>query len=199
MEAAYGLGAGTLQAIQDAGGIVVAPYHDAAAGQWPWYLVSGTQEDNLLVADEILACALAGPGVDTRRIHTIGMSAGGLQATQMSLRRASYLASVVIYSGGLGYGMPPNADPTNHFAAMIFHGGAEDVVQISFQETSQRYYDLLVGDGHYALLCDHGLGHMIPTDAAPAVRQFFADHPYGVDPSPWATERPAVVPSYCTP
>ena len=197
VEPPYGIGGANVAAIKDQGGIIAAPYHDPAAGQFPWFLTGGTgPEDDLRVADEILACAIEKVGVDTRHIHSMGMSAGGLNTTQMSYRRSGYLASVVTYSGGL-LGMPPNQDPSNKFAAMIFHGGATDMVVIGFQAVSEAYRDNLKGSGHFAFICDHGMGHSIPTDAVDSVRRFFEDHPYGTDPSPYVSGLPAGFPSYC--
>lgn len=199
-EAVYGLSQAGIDEITSAGGIVAAPYADPAAGTFPWFLTaSQTRMDDLLVADEVLACARASVGVDLRRIHSIGMSAGGLQTTQMSYRRSGYLASVVTYSGGLlsSYGAPARQDASNRFAALIFDGGANDVVGISFQQASEAYWRELVGRGHFAAICDHGRGHAIPTDAIPSVRAFLAAHPFGVQPAPYAAGLPASFPSYC--
>ncbi len=191
-EAQFGLGPETMEAILALGGMVIAPTHDPAAGDFPWYLTVGSADDDLRVADEALACAIATVGVDVRRIHSIGMSAGGLHTTQMSYRRASYLASVVTYSGGLiAARRPPSDEPDNRFAALIFHGGADDVVVISFEDASERYWQLLTERDHFAAICDHGGGHSIPTDARASVWQFFRDHPYGAHPSPYAAGLPA--------
>jgi len=195
-EPPYGLG----QALNDvtaAGGVVAAPHHDPAAGTYPWFLTSGAgAEDDLFVADEVLACAIQKVGVDLRRIHSIGMSAGGLQTTQMSYRRSGYLASVVTYSGGL-LGAPPLQEQQNKFAAMILHGGPSDVVGIGFQPISEAYRDDLQGKGHFAFICNHGAGHSIPQDIQPSVSLFFADHPFGTSPSPYAGALPASFPIYC--
>jgi predicted esterase len=196
-EPPYGIGADNLNAIKDKGGIVVAPFHDPAAGTFPWFLTTGSgPEDDLRVADEVVACAIEKVGVDIRRIHSMGMSAGGLQTTQMSYRRSGYLASVVTYSGGL-LGSPPNQYPANLFPAMIFHGGPDDKVVVGFQAISEAYRDDLRGAGHFAFICDHGKGHSIPTDAVDSVRQFFEDHPFGAVPSPYTAALPAGFPSYC--
>jgi poly(3-hydroxybutyrate) depolymerase len=198
-EAAYGLGQAVIDEITAAGGIVAAPYSDPAAGTFPWFLTtSRSRMDDLQVADEVLACARQSVGVDVRRIHAVGMSAGGLQTTQMSYRRSGYLASVVTYSGGLlsAYGAPARQDPSNRFAALIFDGGAEDVVVISFQQASEAYWGELAGHQHFAAICDHGRGHAIPTDARTSVRDFFAAHPYGAT-SPYSGGLPATFPSYC--
>jgi predicted esterase len=198
LEAQYGLGAKYIDQVVAQGGIIAAPHHDPAAGQFPWFLVAGTQEDDLLLADEVLACAIEQLGVDTRRIHTIGMSAGGLQTAQFSVRRSGYIASAVPYSGGFIGPIPADQDPSNPLAAMIFHGGESDVVIVGFQEASERYRDALQAADRFAFICDHGMGHTIPQGAAQAsVWQFFLDHPYGTQPSPYAAGLPAGFPEYC--
>ena len=196
-EVPYALGS-TLTAIQAAGGIVIAPTSDPATGQFPWYLVSTNKDDDLRVADELVACAEQKVGIDARHIHAMGMSAGGLQTTQMSFFRSSYLASVVTFSGGLGQAAPAYRDPSNLFAAMIFHGGTADIVyNFDFQAASDRYKTKLVGDGHFAFICNHGMGHAIPTDAAASVWKFFQAHAFGTQPSPYAGGLPAGFPTYC--
>jgi poly(3-hydroxybutyrate) depolymerase len=197
-QAEQAIGREAIAAIVALGGMVVAPVHDPAAGTWPWYLVSGAQDLDLQVADELVACAVATVGVDQRRIHSIGFSAGAIQTVQMSYRRSGYLASVITYSGAKTPGIP-DQDPRNKLAAMIFHGGANDRVVISFQEGSERYRSELTAAGRFSLICNHGLGHRIPPAAAQSAWPFLRDHPFGTDPSPYATARPATVPSYCTP
>lgn len=196
-EAAAGLGELGIQEVIDAGGIVVAPTHDPMAGVFPWFLVLSETPDDMLIADEVLACAAEQFGVDARRIHSLGFSAGGLHTAQMSIRRSSYLASVVTYSGGLIFGsMPAFEDPDNNFAAMIFHGGAGDVVVVGFEQASKDYSAYLADNDDFSFLCDHGGGHSIP-DAQESVMQFFSDHPYGTDPSPYAGGLPGDFPPYC--
>ncbi len=194
-EVPYSLGT-VLTQIQAAGGIVIAPVSDPNAGQFPWYLVSSTKDDDLRVADEALACAMQKVGVDPRHIHSMGMSAGALMTSQMSFRRSSYLASVVTYSGGIDQA-PAYQDSSNLFAAMIFFGGPTDnVYNYDFQAASQRYKTKLAGDGHFAFLCNHGMGHAIPSAAA-SVWAFFQAHAFGTKPSPYAGGLPPSFPSYC--
>lgn len=190
----------TLASIEAAGGIVVAPQADPNAGQFEWYQVNGSPKlDDFLVADEIVACAAKMTGIDTTHIHSMGMSAGALQTTDMSYLRSSYLASVVTYSGGT----PPSfaqtmQDPANRFAALIFDGGTnDDVFGVNFQAASQAFYATLKSAGHFAAICDHGMGHAIPTAAAPSVWAFFQANGFGVYPSPYASGLPAGFPSYC--
>jgi poly(3-hydroxybutyrate) depolymerase len=193
-----GLGDGALERILDEGGIVVAPYSDPESGQFPWFLVLGSRQDDLELADQVLACAIRGPGIDVRRIHSMGMSAGGLQTSQMSLRRSNYIASVAVYSGGVvSFDSVPVADPANRFPAMTFHGGDDDVRILRFKETTEVYVAGLRAAGHFAFICDHGRGHMLPRDGSASAWQFLADHPYGTFNSPYADGLPADFPAYC--
>jgi poly(3-hydroxybutyrate) depolymerase len=198
-EAAYSLGA-TEGELTKSGGVVAAPYADPTAGTFEWFIVNQSPKlDDFVLADEIVACLAADGRVDATRIHSMGMSAGALQTTALSFLRSSYIASVATYSGGMPAGFdPPNQDPTNKFAALVFDGGAkDDVFGVDFKAASERYQSTLAAAGHFAALCDHGKGHDIPLDAAPSVVAFFAANPYGAWPSPYASGLPSTFPSYC--
>ncbi len=198
-EAGYALGT-TQQAITARGGIVATPYSDDAAGQFEWFLVNNSPKlDDFLVADEIVACLAAAHRIDTRHIHSMGMSAGGLQTTAFSFLRAHYIASVATFSGGMPDGFdPPNQEPANKFAALIFDGGASDnVFGVDFKAASEAYQAKLAASGHFARICDHGKGHNIPLDAAPSIAAFFTANGFGAWPSPFAAGLPSTFPAYC--
>jgi dienelactone hydrolase len=152
--------------------------------------------------DEIVACAIKNVGIDVRRIHATGMSAGGLKTAQVSLRRSGYLASVVVYSGGLTQGdMPPDQDPTNPVAAMILYGGASDISPvdgINYTAASTSYRDLMRTRGSFAFLCNHGGGHSVPNDSQASAWRFMQDHPFGTKPSPYAMKLPMGFLRYCS-
>jgi hypothetical protein len=200
-EPLYSLGT-TLSAIESAGGIVAAPHADPSAGQFNWFVVGGsTKQDDFLLADEVVACLAQAGRIDVSHIHSMGMSAGGLQTTYMSFVRSAYLASVTTYSGGVATGLPPPAfeDASNRFSALIFEGGTnDDAYGFNFQSASLNYRSILQSAGHFSALCDHGRGHMIPTDAAPSVWKFFQANGFGVYPSPYAGGLPSGFPSYCS-
>jgi hypothetical protein len=82
---------------------------------------------------------------------------------------------------------------------MIFWGGVNDVVGISFQDASLAYSKIIRDNGGFTILCDHGGGHTIPAGAGASVWRFFQDHPFGTSPSPYvAAGLPAGFPTYCT-
>lgn len=176
-EAARGL---PLAAVTAAGGIVVAPHDVAGAGTFPW-LQNLTRHDALV--DEVVACALRNTMIDSRRIHTVGFSAGALMATHLSYARSKLLASVAAYSGGAA-GM--FQEQSNKFPVLIFTGGPNDIVVQNFFQSSQAWQTTLKDAGHFTLFCNHLGGHSIPTRLVPGVWQFFQDHPYGTAPSPYA-------------
>ncbi len=169
-----------------AGGIVVAPSDVAGAGSFPW-LSQLTQHYDL--ADEIVACAAQKTAFDHSHIHSVGFSAGGLMTTQLSFARSSYLASVAAYSGGTNAGgaAPAFQESSNKFAVMGMTGGSSDnVFGQDFYNGTKAWQSQLKAAGHFAMFCDHGGGHSIPTRLVPGVFQFFLDHPYGRNPSPYA-------------
>jgi predicted peptidase len=205
-EAFLGVGANQIDAIKKLGGMVVSLEADPDAGILPWfYTAFGTRDDDLIVADEVLGCAVQNVGIDVRRIHSMGMSAGGLNTAQMSYRRSGYIACVVLYSGGLLAQVPAAQDPENKVAAMIFHGGPTDTPPLSFPDLSNAYLNDLKSKGHFAFICNHNSGHTIPIkittsaqpDARPSILEFFLAHPFGTVPSPYANALPAGFPDYC--
>lgn len=192
-EAPIALSAATIEAITAAGGIVVAATHDPAAGDFPWYLTAGSDENDLRVADEVVACAIAQVGIDTAHIHSVGFSAGALHNAQMGIRRASYLASYACYSGGvLARRRIPTDAPDARPAALLFHGGPSDVVITQFEEATATYRAMLDAMGYVSVVCHHGMGHTVPpAPGVASVWTFFEDHPYGTYPSPYEAGLPS--------
>jgi poly(3-hydroxybutyrate) depolymerase len=177
-EASRGL---PLPTILAAGGVVIAPTDVANAGTFPW--LSNFNLHDALV-DEVLGCALQKANIDTNHIHSAGFSAGALMTTHLSFSRSKFIASVATYSGGASGSFQ---DPNNKFAAMIMTGGmGNDMVVQDFYASSVAWQKQLKDAGHFAMLCDHGGGHSIATKLVPGVWQFFLDHPFGRNPSPYA-------------
>jgi len=55
----------------------------------------------------------------------------------------------------------------------------------------------LEGKGHFAFLCNHGMGHTVPLDILPSMWTFFQDHRYKTSPSPYAGGFPDGFSTYC--
>jgi predicted esterase len=196
-EAVSGLSRRVIKEITDQGGVVAAPAHDPQSTPYPWYLVSTNREDDLILTDEIVACAHQKKAVDPVHIHTLGMSAGGLQAAQLGPRRANYIASIAAYSGGLVGDMlkPSFQTHENKFAALLMHGGRRDDYILNFKRTTRAYATMLEKRGHETVVCDHEQGHVLPRGAGESVYAFFMDHPFQ---APHAElEAPAKSVDYC--
>jgi poly(3-hydroxybutyrate) depolymerase len=199
------IGQSVINEIKQQGGVVAAPATGYPNETRPWdntpMGAQNTDGDQRLM-DEIVACAITKVGIDVRRIHATGMSAGGLKTAQVSLRRSGYLASVVVYSGGLTEGdKPPDQDPTNPVAAMILYGGATDISPvdgINYTQASNRYLEMMTSRGGFAFLCNHGGGHSVPRDSQASAWQFMQAHPFGTKPSPYAMQLPSGFLRYCT-
>ena len=77
-------------------------------------------------ADFIIACAIEQLNIDTTHIHAAGYSAGALQTGYMWYARSGYLASTIVYSGGVGF-PPAMQDPSNAPSLIGAHGTPGDV------------------------------------------------------------------------
>lgn len=200
-EALSGLSRKVIKQITDQGGVVAAPAHDALSAPYPWYLVSTRREDDLVLTDEIVACALKNKHIDPAHIHALGMSAGGLQAAQLGPRRSNYIASIAAYSGGLVSDelTPPFQAAANKFPALLFYGGPGDEYIVSFERTTHDYAKLLRKKGHEPVICNHKRGHIIPGGGGAAAYRFFLDHPFGsTSPTNPTAEPTAKKRDYCS-
>lgn len=202
-----GLGPDVEQGIVDSGGVLVAPEKEedraTSFGKLPWISALGgtgegdNKDDDFLVMDEVVACAIEKLDIDVRRIHSTGISAGGLQTGQVIAHRSGYLASAVVFSGGMS-GSPMIQYPKNKLPVMIFWGGMNDMVLINFEQTSLDMRRRLDWNEQFSILCNHGMGHMVPVEGAKAGWHFLQDHPYGTVPSPYKQALPEFLPDYCS-
>jgi poly(3-hydroxybutyrate) depolymerase len=204
-DATLWIGTSVIDEIKAQGGVVAAPATGYPNEVRPWdntpMGAQNTDGDQRLM-DEIVACAITKVGIDVRRIHATGMSAGGLKTAQVSLRRSGYIASVVVYSGGLTDGdNPPDQDPSNPVNAMILYGGVTDISPvdgINYTDASRRYRNTMAARGGFAFLCNHGGGHSVPGDSQASAWRFLQDHPFGTKPSRYAMALPSMFLAYCS-
>lgn len=190
-----------IASIVESGGMVVAPYPDPAAST-QWFLVSSGAENDMVMMDSMVACAVQDAGIDPYRIHGIGFSAGALHVAMSSIFRSSYMASTVVYSGGV-YNSGASQDPDSTPSALIFHGGnADNVGGLAFSAAAQNYFEVVTQRGGDAFICNHNNGHNYPQNETDVWRRrdaynFLVDHPFGVQPHPYDAGLPEWVPPYC--
>jgi acetyl esterase/lipase len=196
-EPQFTIGQAQIDAITAEGGLIASPQATTSqgsnTGNGVWYT------GDFVIADQVLACAIAQLHVDTQRIYVSGASAGGLQAVRMAYERSGYIAAAAPLSGGI-IGAPTLEDATHMPPAMAIHGAqGRDVVLIDFAQASARYEADVKAKGSFAIDCNTGGGHVSgPPQVSPAIWQFLKDHPFKVSPEPYTSALPPVFPSYCT-
>jgi len=180
-----------------------------------WQVESADPEANIEAAlfDEILACIEQKWGVDEDRVHSIGMSLGGITTDLLGVIRGDTLASIATYSGAYGSNPAveddwpamlvdiiewPAMEHDNLYTQLFFYGGEDDIyeweeaggMEIPFYLSNPHDSEYLNGLGHDTILCDHGEGHEIPGDAydGDSIIDFFSKHPMGTHVSPYGTD-----------
>lgn len=204
------------------GALVAMPRADQAAidrpdGDFPWWTVCSqvnpqqcNRDDDFVLAEAIVECAIAQGLASPNRLTSSGMSAGGIMTTRLVEAGIGVhsLAAAVPWSGGESPAQQPTLADDPRTAVLAFHGGASDTYcgpgnpagtcggyqPYSFvQPTEQLASDVDDGvadsDG-FAAVCNHGSGHtnaMGPQGAEfLAVADLAGGHPwrafpYGVD------------------
>ncbi|MFT6375910.1 MAG: poly(3-hydroxybutyrate) depolymerase [bacterium] len=162
------------RAVDDGFVVVVPESRGLTSTEWD-ISSAGSANVDMVLFDVLLDSLLDVQRVDEDRIYATGFSAGGLFTSLLTIHRADRLAATAPFSGGA----TSNAyrTPVAPIPVMLSWGGSFDSYGgFSFHAATQTLSDALVGDGHTVLMCDHGLGHSVPNDAASRTRAFFAQH-----------------------
>jgi hypothetical protein len=180
--------------ITSEGGIVASFTTSTGTGSTTGNLVWYTDDFNM--ADQILACAIQQLNIDTHRVYTAGCSAGGLQAGAMAVVRSAYIAAAMPNSGG---SLLSTWESANTPALITAHGSCSgDYVILHFADISKSTAQAFGKRGGFAVDCDHNGSHCgAPAALVAAQWQFLKDHPFGVNPDPYASGLPASFPTYC--
>jgi len=188
------LGFSGVDGAQDA--VLVAPNSDGYYSEWR-FDKQAVENDDLLFFDDMLRCLYDVYQVDTDRVFTTGMSAGGLWSSYLIIHRSDRLAAAAPLSGGAS--ASTYSTPENPLPVMLFWGGESDTYSgFSFDQASKNFSAYLREDGHFVVECDHGGGHTFPPNALGSIWEFFQDHPKGVSPDPYLGGLPSGFPSYCS-
>ena len=186
---------------------------------WDNLLVNDPNKE-IRLYDEILECIDQRWGVNRNHIHTMGFSAGAFMSDLLGTMRGEEIASIAAFSGGYinnpentddvppllsGYFGWPDHDVSHRYVQFIAHGDVTDTYgpilgySLKFNEFAASDTQFLNERGHDIILCNHGGGHDIPASMQNfAVVRFFADHPFQVEDSRYATEGlPSEFPNFC--
>jgi len=183
------------QLAADQGVIVVAPSSDGSPYEWH-FLDDAQDNPDLLLFEDLLSCLSGQYDVDLDRITSLGMSAGGLMTTYLSLHEAQWLAATAPFSGGV---LPDlYTTPARPLPVLITWGGTSDLYgTLSFDDLSRELSTDLRADGSFVVECEHNGGHTIPNGATAYAWEFLAAHPMGVSPEPYAGGLPSDFPDWC--
>jgi hypothetical protein len=108
----------------------------------------------------------------------------------MGAARSNYMAAVAPNSGGWTVPVQFQNDWTP--ALMTIHGAAgTDVVIVDFSNTSRTADMAYKSRGGFVVNCDHGGRHCGGRPLSPDIWEFFKAHPYGMQPSLWASGLPS--------
>lgn len=164
--------------------IVIAP-NARSDNMFEWDFWN-SQEHDLVLYDDLRACAAQEWGADLSRVYSSGMSAGALWTSYLSTRRGDTLAAILPFSGGDG-SIWAYQTPASVFPAVLAYGGDADTwggggVTIDFQEATLQFAGELQADGHSVLLCNHEGGHTLPAATMDITTAFLLPQTYGVLP-----------------
>lgn len=178
-----------LQAVADAGYIVVAP-NSREDELFEWAFAGSDPTADLALFDDLVSCLHEQHQVDLSRLYTNGMSAGGLWSTYLLMNRSEVLAAAAPFSGGTGNFQQYTA-PTRQLPVLLTWGGPEDLYGgLSFHDATLELSAELQGLDHWVAHCEHTGGHNLPPNGTEAALQFFGAHTWG-EPSPWVDGLPA--------
>lgn len=169
-------------AIQAEGGLIVAPNdsevtragRDIALSLDLWF------DSDFLVADQIVACAVRSGQADPRRIYATGCFGGGIMAGTMAVARSSYVAGVMLQSGGLAIADWPFDEPAHPPAAIALNGPGADLLIIDNALLTAELGDVLIDAGGGLVVCDYaGPLCNAPLELQTRAWTFLETHPFG--------------------
>lgn len=168
--------------------------------------------------DAVLACLGKKWKIDEKHIHVSGFSAGAITANSIGLQRPEKVASVLSYSGAyfsdkdsrdaLGtimgaikvgdfFKWPDFAEKHTKYPQVFVFGdkekdswGASGMFTIYFNTMGRLGANYLTENGHDAILCEHDLNHTVAGISPESMINFFAEHPFGTEVSPYREKMP---------
>ena len=177
------------------GVIVLAPASGGGAFEWE-FLAEPEGNPDLLLMDDMLACAAEQWQVDLDRIYVVGMSAGGLWTSYAAMHWSTWLAAAMPLSGGVTESLW--TQPEDPIPVMVTWGGPSDfAVGFDFNAANLTFSSLLQESGSFVVECEHDGGHTIPDGATQMIWAMAKDHPKGISPEPWAGGLPSDLNEIC--
>lgn len=178
--------------------IVVVPQSKGSVTGWGWTSDNTALADSTLF-DDLLTCVDAQWDIDNFRVMTTGFSAGALWSSYLVIKRSTFLATALIWSGGTGPKAYDYKKPKRQIPVLLAWGGKEDNAFLSFDETTNHMATNLRKDGHIVITCNHNLKHTIPFDGLNWGLKFLEQHRWDtLTKTPFANGDLSAFPSYCS-
>ncbi len=156
-----------------------------------WAMDRRGVDHDLRFYDDVVACVSRQFPVDRRRVHTTGYSAGAVFSAYLMGYRSDSLASFSAWS--TGEADPANRrivpDPGRPVPGLLYHGGRTDRPDWAGRVGTRSLAAHMAANGALAIVCDHGLGHVVPGPLDATLGQmwsFMLAHPFGPEQA-WAT------------
>ena len=203
-----------MQTLADEFGAVIvlpeAPIMDLYGFRFFLWDIALESDDDLVLFDDLRACAADQLDVDLARTTAWGFSGGALWTTVMVSERGDAFAAVVEASGGSDIVVPIWPDPAAAYAtsaytmpALLMSGGESDVwpdaslTLVDFEEATTRLEGQMVGDDHTVVRCHHSAGHTITNKGFLLSLDWVMEHRFG-EASPWADGDLGTDADWCT-
>jgi dienelactone hydrolase len=159
-------------------------------------------DDDLRFFDDVVACVNQQFPVDRRRVHSTGYSVGGVFSAYLMGYRSDTLASFGAWSTGetdqRGRRIVPS--PPRPVPGLLYHGGPDDKPDWAGRQGTLALAARMAANGALAIVCDHGVGHVVPGPYDVALGDMWAfllAHPFGPT-AAWATGGlDGRLPDYC--
>lgn len=158
--------------------------------------VEDANSPDIVLVDDIRACAFTELGIDLARVHAVGNSGGALFTTMVVRERSDALASMVEISGGSDIEMltfdsalSAYETPTTPVPSLLISGGENDewpgggITLVDFDAATDSLEDQLMADGHFVIRCRHSLGHSVPMTAIGAMQVWTEHHVFNEESS----------------
>lgn len=166
------------------GCVLVVPEGDATPFRWGYV---GDPAGDLFLFDEMRRRLVADGTADPDRVGSVGMSAGGLWTTYLTMHRSQDLSAVAVLSGGTDPAVPW-IPPRSRIPVLVAWGGRRDTWgPFSFDRASRRFVRHLRDNGHLVVEIEHGGGHALPPNAMDVCATWLLAHRRGF-PSPFAED-----------
>lgn len=176
--------------------ILIAPQAMDRSGAVSWDAFSGEANNtDIVLFDDLLTCAATTWNIDPDRIYATGMSNGGLFTGSLIAQRSTVLAAAAPFSGGIKTDFAESPDP---IPVQVTWGGPEDdAYDVDFNQAAQDMIAAVQANGSFAIACEHDQGHEFFAEFWDWTFPFFAAHPKGVSPEPYADGLPESYPEWC--